>query len=263
MKYSRPTGFRGISILQRFPPAVLCLLLIAFPTEPATAVLPAEPDWKMRFDFWSVRERQRFAEPRLLTEWSVTLKDGASVAGTLSGVSDDAIELTDGIKTSRYDRVSLSREDRTRLFREDFARAQALERVLAEKQAYQRQNNPLLPSGLTTQRRLLTSVQFQEFSRGITGFLLLQEGWLRDVRLDYFGGTEALVTLTPPMETNEPVLCIFPLNTEDAATLEKGSILRFFGRVKSMRSGGQNIRITLQDVSLDAPPASPAPDPSP
>ena len=80
---------------------------------------------------------------------------------------------------------------------------------------------------------------------------------MNDVRPNYFGAAEAVISLTPPAETNQSVICIFPLPLETAATVTKGSVLRFFGPIKSIRARDHNIRITLNDASLE-PTSSPA-----
>ncbi len=252
LRFLRP--FAGIL----FPALWALLLVISFPAT-ARAALPAEPDWKSRFDYWTSRHRARFREPRPNTAWAGTRSNGIALSGILTAVTDSGIALADGPVTSLVERTALSREDRTRLFREDYARASALETVLKEKQTYSRQTNPLLPAHLITQTRLLTAVQFEDYANRMAGFLLLQEGWVNDVRPNYFGAAEAVISLTPPAETNQSVICIFPLPMETAATVTKGSVLRFFGPIKSIRARDQNIRITLTEASLEQAPAPAVP----
>jgi len=249
--------FRRSHFTGRFLWCVAAGLLLFFCVDAALAALPSQPDWKARFDHWTARGRLSFPAPRLNTDWSGTLKSGVTVAGVLVQVTDDRIEVADGMNTSRYERVALSREDRMRFFPEDYARGRALERVMEEKHAYQRQSNPLLPAQLITKLRLLTTVQFDEYARGLSGFLLLQEGWVQDVRLDYFGRSQAVVSLTPLEQTNLAVVCVFSVNAEEAEALQKGAVIRFFGPIRSVRAYPGLIRITLEDVALEGgdPPA--------
>lgn len=231
--------------------AALLLFWLPWTWESAFGALPSEPDWRARFDYWTGRMQSRFVEPVLPMDWSGALKSGVTVTGVLQRISEEAIEVADGLHEFRYERVALSREDRMKLFREDFARGGALQQVLEEKQAYRLQDNPLLPAHLITKFRLLTTVQFSEYGREKENFLLLQEGWVQDVRLDYFGGAQAVISLTPPEQTNLAVVCVFPVNGEDAQSLKKGAVVRFFGSVRSVRAYPGIIRLTLRDVSLD------------
>ncbi|MDD2236345.1 MAG: hypothetical protein PHG65_03960 [Kiritimatiellae bacterium] len=226
-------------------------LLLFFCVDAALAALPPEPDWKARFNYWTARGRRSFPEPRLNTDWTGTLKSGVTVTGVLMQVTESGVEVADGMNTSRYERIALSREDRMRLFPEDYARGRALERVMEEKHTYQRQSNPLLPAQLITKLRLLTSVQFDEYARGLSGYLLLQEGWVQDVRLDYFGGSQAVVSLTPLDQDGLAVVCVFPVDAEEAGTLQKGAVIRFFGPIRSVRAYPGIIRVTLRDISID------------
>jgi hypothetical protein len=235
------------------------LLLLTSALAASAETAPQNIDWRQRFDYWTVRCAQRFQPPTLDTETTLTFKNTHQESGILTAVSSNQVVLETAQGPREYPRTQLAREDRKRLFREDFARANALEQVLQEKQEYARQTVPPAPENIQTQARLLTGAQFAEYAGDLTGLLVNWTGTVSDIELNFFSEYQCLLDLSPSPDSSPPISASFIIPGSHALSINRRQHLGVFGIIKSVRLLAEQIQITLSDASIIIPPEKPSP----